>query len=183
MFVKIVSLWSIMVATCFGMIEIKQLESQYLKQVETVMAEVCHEVFELGESAQALEQELEQMGEFKDIRNAQQIYFGNGGTFLLLMDDDKVFGMGGIKRLSDDICELKKMLILKKYREQGYGALLNKKLEAFAQEQGYKKIHLEFWFPEKQSRIIRIVREQGFYEIDPYRESGAKICMEKKLSS
>lgn len=175
--------YSAIVFISIGQVEVIELQDKHLTEVKTVMATVCHEAFELGESPESFEKELDEMGEFNDLNGAQQVYFGNRGAFLLLIDNNKVFGMGGVKKLTNEVCELKKMWILKEYRQQGYGNLLGSRLESFARKQGYKKARLEFWFPEKQSRVIEVAKAQGFYEIEPYCKSEAKIYMEKSLDT
>jgi putative acetyltransferase len=89
--------------------------------------------------------------------------------------------MGGIRRLEEEICELKKMWILKDYRAQGWGVRIARELFAFAKKAGYKKVRLELFDPPKQQRAKAFYQELGFYEIAPYRDSPAKLCMEKLL--
>jgi putative acetyltransferase len=117
------------------------------------------------------------------LNNLQASYFDNRGTFMVITDDQKVVGTGGIRRLEDEICELKKMWILRDYRAQGWGVKIALELLRFAREQGYKRVRLELYDPPKQQRAIAFYKELGFYEIAAYRESPAKLCMEKQLNS
>lgn len=104
-------------------------------------------------------------------------------TFLTLIDGETVVGCGGIRQLSADTCELKRMWFLKAYRGLGWGSTMLTQLLHIAREHGCKYIRLEVWIPEKQTQAVAFYHKFGFYEIEPYCESrlGA-LFMEKKLS-
>lgn len=57
---------------------------------------------------------------FSDLDKIEIDYFENSGLFLVLVDENKIVGSGGIKHLDKEICELKRMWVLKEYRGQGY---------------------------------------------------------------
>jgi putative acetyltransferase len=56
-----------------------------------------------------------------DLDDLNSHYFNNKGIFLVLIDNGMIVGSGAIRRLSDDICELKRMWFLKDYRGKGLG--------------------------------------------------------------
>jgi putative acetyltransferase len=163
------------------MIEIKPIQPHQIDAAKRVMAEVCNEIWKFKPTVDELEAEFNQTGEFTDLNNLQAIYFDDNGTFLVAVDNEKVVATGGIRRLAEEICELKKMWILREYRAQGWGVKIATELLKSAGERGYKKVRLELYDPPKQQRAIAFYRELGFYEIPPYRDSPAKLYMEKEL--
>ena len=163
------------------MIEIKPIQAHQVDAAKRVMAEVCNEIWKIKPTVDELEATFNENGEFVDLNNLQNIYFDNNGTFMVIADDDKIVGTGGIKWLDEGICELKKMWILREYRAQGWGVKIAQELLKSARERGYKKVRLELYDPPKQQRAIAFYRELGFYEIPAYRNSPAKLCLEKHL--
>jgi putative acetyltransferase len=163
------------------MVKIVPIQSHQIDAAKRVMAEVCNEIWKIKPTVDELEAAFNENGEFVDLNNLQDIYLNNNGTFLVAVDDEKVVGTGGIKWLNEGICELKKMWILRDYRAHGWGVKIAQKLLQSAKELGYKKVRLELYDPPKQQRAIAFYRELGFYEIPAYRDSPAKLCMEKHL--
>jgi putative acetyltransferase len=163
------------------MIAIQTIEAPQIDAAKRVMAEVCNEIWKIRPTVDELLAQFDSTGEFVDLNNLQASYFDDHGTFMVIVDDRRVVGTGGIRRLDNEICELKKMWILRDYRAQGWGVRIALELLQFATQQGYKKVRLELYDPPKQQRAIAFYRELGFYEIAPYRDSPAKLCMEKEL--
>ncbi|MBI3654741.1 MAG: GNAT family N-acetyltransferase [Acidobacteria bacterium] len=163
------------------MIEIKLLQPQHINAAKRVMAEVCNEIWKLKPTVEELVQAFNEVGEFADLDNVQAAYFDNGGIFLVLADDEKIVGTGGIKRLDEAVCELKRMWILRDYRAHGWGVKIAHELLQFAQHCGYQKVRLEVYEPPRQERAIAFYQALGFYEIPLYRNSPALLAMEKRL--
>jgi putative acetyltransferase len=163
------------------MVKIIPIQVHQIDAAKRVMAEVCNEIWKIKPTVDELEAAFNENGEFDDLNNLQSIYFDNNGTFMVLVDDQRIVGTGGIKRLEEEVCELKKMWIMRDYRAQGWGVKIAQELLKSATERGYKKVRLELYDPPKQQRAIAFYRELGFYEIPAYRDSPAKLCMEKLL--
>jgi ribosomal protein S18 acetylase RimI-like enzyme len=70
---------------------------------------------------------------------------------------------------------------LRQFRAQGRGVKIAQELLKSATQRGHKKVRLELYKPPKQQRAIAFYRELGFYEILGYRNSDAKLCLEKQL--
>ncbi|MGL5875564.1 MAG: GNAT family N-acetyltransferase [Xenococcaceae cyanobacterium] len=158
------------------MLEIKQIQPHQTEEVKRIILEICAELFETtAETVQKYDPML-------DIDRVQTDYFDRKGTFLVVMDDETVVGCGGIKYLNFEICELKRMWLLKNYREQGLGFQLAQMLLDFAKQTGYKIIRLDVFDPNKQSYAIAFYQKLGFYSIDRYNDSPCKIFMEKILA-
>jgi putative acetyltransferase len=99
----------------------------------------------LSESVDELLAELNEKKLFADEDNLESVYFKNKGIFLKLVAKSTLVGTGAVKKLTDDICEMKRMFILKKYRGQGWRKRIADQLFAFARKNGYKKMRLEVW--------------------------------------
>lgn len=166
-----------------SVIEIKPLlvaDSEIVKQVITTVA---HEMQGLSESVDELLVELNEKKLFTDEDNLESVYFKNNGIFLKLVANNRLVGTGAVKKLTDDICEMKRMFILNEYRGQGWGKKIADQLFAFACEHGYKKMRLEVWRHPMVHRAVSFYKKLGFYEIPPYVEQvvpGA-LFMEKNL--
>ncbi|MGK7937309.1 MAG: GNAT family N-acetyltransferase [Xenococcaceae cyanobacterium] len=118
---------------------------------------------------------------FADLDNIQEHYLPNKGIFLVLLDRQKVVGSGAIRYLQNDICELKRMWILKAYRGQGWGKRISERLLTFAKENGYQKIRLDLADAEKQKQAIAFYQSLDFYSIPRYNSSPCQIFMEKTI--
>ncbi|MDJ0534630.1 MAG: GNAT family N-acetyltransferase [Xenococcaceae cyanobacterium MO_207.B15] len=118
---------------------------------------------------------------FADLDNIQEHYLHNKGIFLVLLDRQKVVGSGAICYLQNDICELKRMWILKAYRGQGWGKKISERLLTFAKENGYQKIRLDLADAEKQKQAIAFYQSLDFYSIPRYNSSPCQIFMEKTI--
>lgn len=161
--------------------EIEALQQHQIKEVREVFTAIWADFLEAKLPAARLENMLDQASFFQDLQNIQSSYFANKGTYLVLLDDKKVIGMIGVKRLNDRICEGKNLSILKEYRKLGLASKLGQEAVKFAKKQGYKKMRLEVWVPDKQQTALAIYKKWGFYEIEPYQKSAARIFMEKVL--
>ena len=148
-----------------------------------VMSDVCNEIWKIKTTVEELESWFDQTGEFEDLNHLQTAYFDNRGLFVVATDDGRVVGTGAVKQLSQDICELKRMWILSSHRAHGLGLQIVRPLFAFALEQGYKKVRLEVYDPPRQGRALAFYTRLGFYEIAPYRDSPARLSMEKVLTA
>ena len=107
------------------------------------------------------------------------------GIFYLIQVKDKIVGMGALRKLKEDIGEIKRMYIRPAYRVRGYGKqMLNKLLQA-GREFGCTSFLLE---TSKFMTVAQhIYRSAGFVEREEYPESETptilrqyQLFMEKK---
>lgn len=162
-------------------IEIKLIEPCHIKDVKRMIIECTFEVWQPDSTIEEFEEEVNSTNEFNDLDNIQSMYCDAKGIFYVLTDNNKVVGAGAIKKIDDEMCELKRMWFLKPYRGKGLGLAMAHKLLEFAKAQDYKKIRLDIYQPAKQERAAAFYRKLGFYEIDPYNDSPAQLFMEKIL--
>ena len=155
------------------MIEIQPIRSHQIERVKSIILEVCQEIFEVSEIV------IQQYDDMSDIDKMRSHYLENQGTFLVLTDNETVVGSGGIRRLDDSICELKRMWILQDYRGRGWGMKMAQMLLDFANKTGCKKVRLDVVREQKQARAIAFYKNLGFYQIERYNDGPCTIFMEK----
>jgi len=157
------------------MIEIKPIELDQVEEVQQVIVAVCHEIWQLPEEV------IRRYDAMSDLDNLRSHYFDNNGTFLVLIDEGRVVGSGAIRRLNNDICEVKRMWFLKAYRGRGLGTKMAQMLLDFARKKGYKKVRLDTADEQKQAQAIQLYQRLGFYFIERYNDSSCTVFMEKIL--
>ena len=157
------------------MIEIKPIQSHQIEEVKRVIIAVCNEIWQLPEEV------IRHYDAMSDLDDVQSHYFDNKGTFLVLIDQERVVGSGAIRRLSDDICELKRMWFLKDYRGRGLGTKMAQMLLDFARITDYKKVRIDMIDEQKQAQALKLYQRLGFYFIDRYNTSPCTVFMEKML--
>ena len=97
------------------------------------------------------------------------------------MDEGIIVGSGAIRRLSDDICELKRMWFLKDYRGKGLGWQMAIMLLDFAKKTGYQTVRLDIADELKQSQALKLYKRLGFSAIERYNEGFFTNFFEKVL--
>lgn len=159
------------------MLEIKPIESRQIEEVKELILTVNQEVLKVDRSTiLSVEEDF-----FEDLDNIQEHYLNNRGIFLVVLDLQKVVGSGAIRYLENDICELKRMYLLKSSRGQGWGKKIGDKLLDFAQKKNYKRVRLDLANAEKQKPAMNFYKSLGFYSIPRYNSSPCQIFMEKIL--
>ncbi len=63
---------------------------------------------------------MSQQEDEADLMAIEQVYLLGGGEFLLGFIDERLVAMGGFKRLSDTVAELKRMRIEREFQAKGY---------------------------------------------------------------
>ena len=100
--------------------------------------------------------------------------------FWCLFDDEQLIGTAAVKRLSDDVCELKGMYIYKKYHGQGFGRRLAETAVELAKKKGFGKMVLDT--VSTYENAIRLYEKLGFAPTERYNNNEkADIFMSKIL--
>ena len=90
-----------------------------------------------------------------------------GGTFVVGFDDGGVpVCCGGVKRLSDDACEIKRMFVVERARGRGAARELLEELERRARELGYSVARLDTG--PRQPRAQRLYERAGYLAIENF---------------
>jgi ribosomal protein S18 acetylase RimI-like enzyme len=150
---------------------IKQFELKYL-----------HNVLLLHKTA------MEKVGAYKgdgpwddDLRDINKHYLESNGEFLIVLDDDKIVGMGAFRKISSNDAEIKRMRVAPECQGQGVGKMVLTKLIESAINKGYSTLILET--SDKQIAANALYRNYGFVGIKQEIINGYNCSWyEKKLT-
>ena len=106
----------------------------------------------------AVEQDIKQIGKF------QPPY----GQLILAIYDNKVCGLGSLKSINPEICEIKRMFVDPTFRRIGAGQAILEGLLSEAKKVGYKKVRLDS--PKFMEAAHLLYRNFGFRDIEAYPE-------------
>ena len=156
-------------------LRITPLTRDTIPGVKRVIAEAWNDVMGLNHTVEDWQSD----GYFDPIDNFETEFL----LFLTLLDGDRVVGCAAVRHLDGDICELKRMWLLRPYRRHGWGSQMLSQLLEVAKDRGFRYVRLEVYRPSKQAPAIAFYRKFGFYEIPPYCESLPEaLFMEKELA-
>ena len=85
-------------------------------------------------------------------------------TGYLLYDNEKPIGSIGLKKISDESCEIVRVFVLDEYRGNGYAGMLFEKIENLAKEQGFKKAEMVAWVSVKSA--LRLYEKLGYLKTE-----------------
>lgn len=91
----------------------------------------------------------------------------NGRTMIVMVGDHVVAG-GAYRRLSDTICELKRLYVTDAARGLGLGRKLSQALVSQAQKDGYRRMQLDTG--DRLKEAISMYESMGFAHIPPYQD-------------
>jgi putative acetyltransferase len=157
--------------------EIRPIQHHQIEQAKQIVTTVCLEVWR----DILTEEELKRHDSMSDIEHMRSHYFDNGGVFLVLVDNEQVVGTGAIRKLDNEVCELKRMWFLKEYRGKRWGWKMAQRLLDFAKQAGYRKMRLDLMNEERQPQALKLYKRLGFYSIEKYNDSLCDVFMEKLL--
>jgi GNAT superfamily N-acetyltransferase len=89
-----------------------------------------------------------------------------GGAFLVGFDGGRPVCGGGVKRLEDGVCEIKRMYVVPEARGRGVARALLLALEDAARSLGYERARLDTG--PKQPEAEHLYRSAGYREIADY---------------
>ena len=89
-----------------------------------------------------------------------------GGGFVVLWDGGRAIAGGGLKRLGDDACEIKRMYVVPEARGRGLGRALLEALEALARDLGYDVARLDTG--AEQPGAQRMYERAGYVAVADY---------------
>jgi putative acetyltransferase len=133
------------------------------------------------EYSRSLKADLSFQNFSKELEAIGEQYHEPAGGLLLAFYVNQPVGCAGVRKLDDEIAELKRMYVKNEYRGHKIGLSLLERAIALAKELGYQKIRLDTL--ENMSKAQELYRSFGFYEIPSYRFNPlvGTIYMEKAL--
>jgi ribosomal protein S18 acetylase RimI-like enzyme len=118
----------------------------------------------------------------KEVAGLPGDYSPPQGRLLLAEHEGKIAGCVALHKLSDGVCEMKRLYVRPEFRGKALGRALAERVIREARALGYGRMRLDT-IVGKMDSAIALYRELGFQEVPPYRENpipGA-IYMELKL--
>jgi GNAT superfamily N-acetyltransferase len=97
-----------------------------------------------------------------DLVAVEEVYLRNGGEFLLGFVGERLMAMGGFKRRSEDLAELRRMRIARDLQGRGYGTLLLRELERLAFQCGVRTLCLDA--ARRRPLTLEFYRKHGYHE-------------------
>jgi len=88
------------------------------------------------------------------------------GAFVVLLDEGVTVAGGGIRRIDENIVEVKRMWTNPDYRRQGHAARMLRELAGLAGQLGYSTVRLETGYAQPEA--LALYRALGFAEIGTY---------------
>ena len=118
----------------------------------------------------------------EEVLNLPGKYSAPEGRLFLAFSDEKIAGCIALRKLEDEICEMKRLFVKEEFRGQKIGVLLIEKIIEEARKTGYKKMRLDT-HPPKMGKAVKLYEAYGFREIPPYYDNpfGDTLFMEKTL--
>ena len=105
-----------------------------------------------------------------------------GGAFLVLHDGERTVACGGVKRLDDEACEIKRMYVVPEARGRGVAGVLLVALEDEARRLGYAIARLDTG--PHQPHAQRLYERSGYHPIGNFNANPfASFWGEKRLGT
>jgi putative acetyltransferase len=135
---------------------------------EATRSEHIEEVRELFlEYARSLDFSLCFQSFDQELKNLPGSYAPPSGRLFLLLHNSRAAGCIAMRKLEEDICEMKRLYVRPEFRGHGYGRVLVKRLITAAREIGYQRMRLDT-VPSSMKDAVELYRRMGFKEIPPY---------------
>lgn len=115
----------------------------------------------------------------KELETLPGKYAPPSGRLLLAWCDSKVAGCAALRKISDRVCEMKRMYVRPEFRRKGIGRKLALALIEEALKIGYKKMKLDTLPLMKEA--IPLYQTLGFKETDAYRYNPVEGAMYMEL--
>ncbi len=103
----------------------------------------------------------------KELAGLPGEYAPPAGRLLVAVDEDRLAGCVGLRRIDDGICEMKRLYVRPTHRGTGLGRTLAEAVIAAAREIGYSTMRLDTL--PSMTAAIKLYGSLGFADTQPYR--------------
>lgn len=113
----------------------------------------------------------------QELKDLPGDYAPPDGRLLLATEDDQLAGCIALRKLGENVCEIKRLFVRPAYRGQRLGKVLVESIIDEARKLGYTTMRLDT-LPGRMDKAIALYQSIGFVEIAPYCENpveGAKF--------
>ncbi len=139
--------------------------------LKIINAETDNDLAEVGklfrEYETSLDLELCFQGFEEELRSLPGKYARPDGRLLLAYSGGRLAGCIVLRKLEDEICEMKRLYVRDEFRGQKIGITLIERLIAEAREIGYTRMRLDT-HPPKMGKAVSLYESLGFSPIPPY---------------
>ncbi len=98
----------------------------------------------------------------RDLDTIFDVYLNNEGEFLVAVCNEKIIGMGGLRKVDKNTAEIKRLRVTRTYQGKGIGKTILDELIRRAKELGYQKLIIDT--TTKQIPAQRLFEKVGFRE-------------------
>jgi ribosomal protein S18 acetylase RimI-like enzyme len=131
-----------------GQVEIGEIKKLFIEYVQSLDTDLAFQDFET------------------EIETLPGKYTSPGGALIIALIDCKAAGCIALRKISDDICEMKRLYVKDSYRGFGIGIGLVNMIIEEAIMLNYRFIRLDTLPTMKKAQDL--YKSLGFYEIEPY---------------
>ena len=128
--------------------QIKEIRQLFLEYEEYLCVDLCFQSFE------------------EELSKLPGDYAPPEGRLLLAVDGDQVVGCVALRKLSEGICEMKRLFVREKCRGKGIGRKLAQEIISVAKSIGYSLMRLDTL--SKLNEAIGLYNSLGFKKTDSY---------------